>query len=207
MIETAITVTQGLNIDALCQQLRTGQHIVFHAALYSNFAGSRVEQVLTDRLSSSPQTKLYLIEQAFDPSCGWHTEFGQILRQQLTLAEIEQLFQQSRHWCQKLHQLYPHQVEYLISDLLPCQPILVIDNHIFSGQYAHAEIGAPQGIWLQINGQILAIDCATTHSWLQQAAQLTELSPAQISFYRYMAECRHVIKNATRFDSTHVYKN
>lgn len=207
MIETAIKVTQGLNIDALCQQLRTGQHIVFHAALYSNFAGSRVEQALTDRLSSSPQTKLYLIEQAFAPNCGWHLEFGQILRQQLTLVETAQLFQQSRHWCQKLHQLYPHQIEYLISGQLPCQPILVIDNHIFSGQYAHAEVGAPQGIWLHIDGQILAIDCATAHSWLQQPAQLTELSAAQQSIYRYMAECRHAINNATRFYAHHVDQN
>ncbi|MEC4727890.1 hypothetical protein HWQ46_20355 [Shewanella sp. D64] len=215
MIAQATSVTPGLDIDALCQLIPQSQCVVFHAALYSNFARSKVEQSLHFALASNPKIQVYLIEQAFELTNPWHGEFGRILREQICVDEMHDLFLQSHIWCQLLLQKYPNQVHHLVSNLLPCQPILLIDNHVFTGQYAHCEIAAPQGVWLHIDGGLLGINVAMFRDWLQQgigvkrlaeqikpplAQQRTsELTSAQIAVYRYVAECGHAIENATKF--------
>lgn len=176
----------GLDQEVLLAHLSTASHIVLHAALYSNFAKGPVDSLLKHRLAKGDIKRLALIK--LEAKQIWRSEFFNVLRPGMPQQQVEQLFSQSRHWCAELKALAPAAVELVSSQAMPLQPVLLLDDVVLAGQYAHSQQLAACGLWLELDTLQLGMTPGTLQQWFIHGAEPTSC-PWQQVVARYADEC------------------
>lgn len=125
--------------------------ILLHAAFYPKY-GSLTEysDAIYGALKKNPQLQIKVI--ITDIKEQWATEFGNILRPYFEndLGEFKKAIDTSIAFFRKIKKDYPSRVQIVASKALPMAPIVIIDNEILVGHYAHATTMAPDGYWTDI---------------------------------------------------------
>lgn len=181
----------GLNTSALLNAIERADEIVLHAAIYSNFADNAVGQLLLQRLQNASLKQLTLIKLA--PTHQWRDEFATILRPEMPLQDIEQLYDISHHWCAELKTQFPEVVNLVSTQALPLQPILLIGDRLFIGHYAHSNYTSAQGLWLEFDILGLGLASNTLIDWFDTGVPSEQNSAVAIALSRYVDECRRAM--------------
>ena len=184
----SITPSAGLDIQALISAIATADEIVLHAAIYNNFAGSDIHQQLVEQLSSNELKMLTII--SIQPQDCWRNEFTQVLRSGFSDAQMSAVYARSRKWCQELALAFPDQVILVLTNRLPMQPILLLDDTIFAGQYSHSPEPSALGLWLHIDTEAF-LPAGTIMQWFRQSGSKSKEihSPWHQALRRYVDEC------------------
>ena len=127
------------------------QHIVFHAAYYPNYAvGSQSEDV-KEALRQHPDLTLTVIHTDIEHA-PWADEFAHSLRTGFkTKEDFEPYMNLSRRFFADLQKEYGStRVQLYNNARLPFFPIILIDDTLIIGHYAHSRIIPPHGLWLTI---------------------------------------------------------
>lgn len=196
-----ITISAGLDRATLLDAITRAATMVWHAAIYNNFAGTEIECLIRSRLQSGALTRLDII--SLRPHPQWGQEFARVLRPELSEHDTAALFAQSQQWCDDLAANFPEQVRHIRSHALPLQPILLLGDTLLAGQYAHSSLISAQGIWITLQ----AADMGLADGALWQRYLAAELpgnasagasaipaqpwqSPWPKALGRYVDECR-----------------
>ena len=127
------------------------QHIVFDAAYYPNYAvGSQSEDV-KEALRQHPDLTLTVIHTDIEHA-PWADEFAHSLRTGFkTKEDFEPYMNLSRRFFADLQKEYGStRVQLYNSARLPFFPVILIDDTLVIGHYAHSRIIPHHGLWLTI---------------------------------------------------------
>ncbi|MDR8523147.1 hypothetical protein [Shewanella fidelis] len=183
-----VTTSAGLNVTALLAAIKEASFIVLHAAIYSNFANSEVGETIRQQLINGRLQQLDIIE--LKPHPAWQQEFAAILRPQMPTDSVEQLFVESSIWGAQLQAEFALQVNRSTTQALPLQPILLVGDSVFVGQYAHSTLTSAAGLWLQLHSPSLGLKPHMLQHWYRNGSP-TELSGNYaLAISRYVEECR-----------------
>ncbi|MGL4712154.1 MAG: hypothetical protein ACRCWP_06215 [Shewanella sp.] len=188
-----VNIHSGLNISALLNAISQAEHIVLHAAIYSNFATNAVGELLSQRLADDQLKTLTLIQ--LEPSDHWRVEFAAVLRPSMPISAVETLYSVSSDWCRQLKQRFPNAVNLLSTQALAFQPILLLDDQLFVGHYAHSQHTSAQGVWLEFDTLALGLRAGTLTHWLQNGVPQQGLSSWECAIGRYVEECHQAMND------------
>lgn len=166
------------------------RRIILHAAIYGPFSKSEVSrQALEYALENSDFLQLDIIALHPDNKSGWVALFMQALRSGFSEEELEGELTLSQNFIEDLAQKHPEKV--LLHPLLeqPFQPIVIVDNVICFGQYAHASVPAPEGFWAMVE-----VDVEKLFSWLAVRDVPPEATAENIAAFRMISECARAMR-------------
>ncbi|ABB40346.1 hypothetical protein Dde_3553 [Oleidesulfovibrio alaskensis G20] len=170
------------------------RRIIMHAALYSNFARSpRHIEALSTALTKPGFRKLHAITLPFDPKRGWMEEFMHVLRPDYSLAQMEHEFNSSRDFLVRLAARHDGLVELYETRAMPCMPVIIVDDKILFGHYAHSPVPAPQGYWFSVTAPV-----EDMLDWLRHGRIPEDATPTQKASLRFVADCDYAMRNAKR---------
>lgn len=127
------------------------KYVVLHAAYYPKYGFDNQGLFLLNAMRNHKKLKLHVI--FTDDNVDWLDEFAQILRPYYTEAEG---FRTEKNMSQKIFATIQKEcgkdrVVITNSAKLPLVPMLMIDNTLVVGHYAHSGVIAPDGLWLTIH--------------------------------------------------------
>ena len=173
----------AVNVPLLIRKAE--KQIVFHAAFYPKYGLDDPGMILLDALKAKPGLKLRVI--FTDPHDNpWLAEFAKILRPYYSKEDFVSALRLSHSAFEKMAQSLPAgQVSLVFTARMPLFPVILIDNTIIVGHYAHSETIAPHGLWLTIqNHKILEMYKASLCGGLD----LSALTPEERAIFRYVEE-------------------
>lgn len=188
-------VTAGiatLDIPALLAGAR--KRIILHAAIYGPFAKSKPHRDgLLTALGRSSFEQLDIIALADDQP--WTSAFLEALRFESPIEERFQAVKASKDFLEELKTAYPDTVQIRSLSTFPCLPIIIVDDTIIFGQYAHSEILAADGFWGKMQADVAELfHWATTKTLPNDANELDKAA------YRLVSECHHAITSGTQWE-------
>ncbi|GLS82221.1 hypothetical protein [Paraferrimonas haliotis] len=183
----AFEVTLGFNISGLLAEMQSAAFMVWHAAIYSNFIDSDIERLVRRKLSDGSLQQLVII--SAQPKCHWQQEFAAILRPSHSAIEVARLQQESRRWVDDLAKEFAANVEHQLTAAMPLQPLLLIQDSIYAGHYAHSHSTSAQGVWLKIDTVALGLNAGQIQHWFNNGIPNQTLSPTETALARYVSEC------------------
>lgn len=182
----ALTGWVGLDPEALIRAIESSCTVLLHAALYSNFATNGIGNALEQQLASGDLARLILISSGEGP---WQAEFEAMLRPTLMDSHRAELVKQSDTWCADLQSRYLEKVMWVQTTQLPTQPVLICDDQIIVGHYAHSVVPASDGLWLVLGG----LSEGQVEEWLSGAPLASKSSLWERACYRHVSECRSAL--------------
>ena len=185
----------GIHTASLPQVFAAAERrIILHAALYSRFADSPAHREGLEAAVDSPGfRKLQAITLPFAPKKGWAQEFMELLRPNTALGSLEHEFNRSLDFLVRLAARQQGVVEIYETRAMPCMPLVIVDDRIFFGHYAHCDIMAPDGYWFSVNASVEELITYASIGGLPE-----EATPRTKASYRFVAECMYAMKNAKR---------
>ena len=184
----ALRPSAGLDTQALITAIKSANTLVLHAAVYSNFIHSEVGKFIRTKLVDGSLQHLEIIE--LQPNRHWRDEFISILRPQMTRESVLSMFSNSSRWSKSLAFEFPQQVNQVFTQTLPLQPVLIIGDTIFVGQYAHSSLTSAQGMWIQIECLSLGLKPGDLQTWYQHGLPSDLSGDWPLAISRYVEECR-----------------
>lgn len=176
----------ALNLPARFAQART--RIVLHAAVYGPFAKSQPHrESLFTALERASFEELDVI--ALDGIETWTASFMEALRFGSTHEEQTDVISESTAFLKELQTAFPDKVRIHPQKTIPCQPILIVDDTIIFGQYAHCSLHAADGFW-----GITEADIAKLLAWATEGDIPSTASSEEIGLFRLVSECFHAMK-------------
>lgn len=175
----------GLEEVGLAGRVAGSDRLFFHAALYSNFARDRaMADALEVALCRPGFERLEVV--SLDPVARppYWDEFRLVLRQDMTAAAMQREFSVSAAFLDALASRHPHKVRLYVTAALPLAPILLLDDVVIAGHYAHSPAPAPLGHWL-----VIPADVASLLELAEEGARPESLDPADIGAYRLICDC------------------
>ncbi len=138
-----------IGVPQLLRQAR--QHIVFHAAYYPKYAVDSQSEDVKEALRQHPDLTLTVIHTDIEHA-PWANEFAYSLRTSFkTKEDFEPYLNISRKFFADLQKEYgPSRVQLYNTARLPFFPVILIDDTLVIGHYAHSRIIPPHGLWLTI---------------------------------------------------------
>lgn len=138
-----------IGVPQLLRQAR--QHIVFHAAYYPKYAVDGQSEDVKEALRQHPDLTLTVIHTDIEHA-PWANEFAYSLRTSFkTKEDFEPYLNISRKFFADLQKEYgPSRVQLYKTARLPFFPVILIDDTLVIGHYAHSRIIPPHGLWLTI---------------------------------------------------------
>ncbi len=175
----------GLAAAGLAQAVARADRLLFHAALYSNFARDRaMAGALEIALARPSFGGLDVLSFDVDAACPFQEEFLAVLRQDMAETDLLAQFALSRHFLAGLAARHQGRVRLFETESLPCAPILLVGDVIFAGHYAHASVPAPEGLWLAVPADVAGL------VRLAEAGAAPHAADAQgRAAFRFVAEC------------------
>lgn len=161
------------------------KYIVMHAAYYPKYGFDNQGLALLNTMRNHKNLKLHVI--FTDDNAVWLDEFAQTLRPYFTEAEG---FRTEKNISQKIFTTIQKEcgkdrVVITNSGKLPLEPILMIDNTLVVGHYAHSGVIAPDGLWLTIhNPRIVSM----YESLLKGKANTKKYTDEELAIFRYVEE-------------------
>ncbi len=178
-------VATGLAEVELPRRVAGSDRLFFHAALYSNFARDRA---MADALEAALRRPRFerLEVVSLDPVARppYWDEFRLALRQDMTAAAMQREFSVSAAFLDALASRHPHQVRLHVTAAMPLAPILLLDDVVIVGHYAHSPASAPLGLWL-----VIPADVAVLTELAEEGARPESLDPAEVGAYRLVCDC------------------
>lgn len=132
------------------------KEIILHAAYYPKY-GSDSDYSIAFRhlMRNNSNVKITVI--ITDLNTPWANEFGTILRSEYTsINDFKVGLDASIKFFKDIQKQHANNVTIISTQRLPLQPIVIIDDVLLVGHYAHAEIPAPNGYWLYIKSSIVS---------------------------------------------------
>lgn len=129
-------------------------HIVLHAAYYPKYSFDQQDTNVWNAMSHN--TDLHLTAIFTDTEAAWADEFARTLRPYFrTAGDLAKKMIPSRDFfieCKKefKDKLGNSRVHIYDSARLPFFPVILIDDTLIIGHYAHASVIPPDGLWLTI---------------------------------------------------------
>lgn len=156
--------------------------IVLHAAFYPTYASTAdYSSALRAVLAKPSFGKLEVFLLSLEP--GWSKEFVNILRWNYSIVQFKNELTASRNFFKSLRDDYPDKVILYETPLLPLFPLVIIDNIICVGHYAHSRVPAPDGYWLRIKA-----DVDELIKWVGYQSIPVEPTNRIVAAYRFVAE-------------------
>jgi len=161
------------------------RRIILHAAVYGAFAKSEAHCNGLKKAIQKPEFKhLDIIAIAPEHGSEWTSPFLGALRFGISIQGITDEIASSHQFLTDLAAQYPDRIHLHPARRLPCLPIIVADNSIVFGQYAHAGEHAPQGFWGKVNA-----DVEKLMGWTQTGKAPTNATNEEIASFRLINEC------------------
>lgn len=172
----------AVGVPALIVQAR--RHIVLHAAYYPKYGMDQQGKVLWNAMKNNPKLHLTVIF-ADIRDVSWAEEFARVLRPFYTAEDFQaDLDFSKRHFTRCLKEFGPKRVSIIDTPRLPMFPIIMIDNTLVVGHYAHSEEIAPDGLWFSIHHPKISL---MYESLLAGNSPLCE-TPEEKALIRYIHE-------------------
>ncbi|WP_320170675.1 hypothetical protein [Maridesulfovibrio sp.] len=166
------------------------RRIVLHAAVYGPFAESQPHlEGLEKTLSRSSFCGMDII--TLQPGSGeaWTGPFMHALRFGITSQSVAEELDRSTAFLQEMSRRYPEKVNIYYARTLPCLPVVIVDDVICFGQYAHSCVQAPHGIW----GSMEA-DVEKLFQWAESGRVPEQASARETAAFRLVCECAQAMK-------------
>ena len=177
-----------LGIPAMFAEAK--RRIVLHAAVYGPFAKSKPHiQGLEKALSRPGFSSLDVIAMQPDGKNGWSDPFLSALRFGISRQSVVDELDYSSSFLHELSELYPEKVNVYPACNLPCLPLVIVDNVICFGQYAHACFHAPQGFW-----GCVEVDIEALFNWAESGRVPHNATADEIAAFRLVSECSRAMK-------------
>jgi hypothetical protein len=179
--------TDELNIPDLFSS--ASRRIILNGAVYGPFVKSMRHMAgLNTALARSEFRRLDIID--VDPKLdfSWKKSFLEALRFGISHQAVEDEIKTSHSFLTSLADKYPSKVRLHPARKLLCLPIVVVDDIICFGQYAHAEPHAPAGFW----GMVEA-DVEKLLEWTKSGHPSSSATKKEIAAFRLINECAHLI--------------
>ncbi|WP_319542990.1 hypothetical protein [uncultured Pseudodesulfovibrio sp.] len=165
------------------------KRILLHAAVYGPFAQSRPHKSgLTKALARKSFERLNIIALTAGHPQSYRNHFLEILRTGASKETQMDTVHASDAFLEKLKATYPAKVFIHPQTTAPCQPIIIVDNTIIFGQYAHCTTYAAHGFW-----GIIHTDVDKLLRWSEGNIP-AEATDEEIAAYRLVCECRHAMQ-------------
>jgi hypothetical protein len=178
---------EALNLPALFATSR--KHIILHVAVYGAFARSRPHRRGLEAALERPGFE-GLDAVVLEPGCcaGWNRPFLEALRFGISSQAADDEVALSRRFMAELARRHPGKVRLHPARRLPCLPVVIVDDAIAFGQYAHAGAHAPQGFW-----GLLDADVGMLLRWAERGRPPEQATPEDVAAFRLVNECvRHM---------------
>ncbi|SDL06147.1 hypothetical protein SAMN05660337_1945 [Maridesulfovibrio ferrireducens] len=175
--------TDGLNIPDLFYS--ASRRIILNGAVYGPFAKSERHQAGLDTALNKPEFQRFDII-AIEPELNfsWKESFLGALRFGISRQATEEEIKISHTFLTDLEKKYPDKIRIHPARNLPCTPVIVVDDTICFGQYAHAEPHAPEGFW----GMVEA-DVEKLIEWTKSGRPPSSSTKKEIAAFRLINEC------------------
>ena len=161
------------------------RRIILHAAVYGAFARSQPHREGLEAALEKPGfERLDIIVLEPDNDQGWVRPFLDALRFGISAQAADDEVALSYRFMTELARRFPDKVHLHPARRLPCLPVVIADNTIIFGQYAHANVHAPQGFW----GMIRA-DVPTLLKWTMAGKPPPHAGDEEIAAFRLVNEC------------------
>lgn len=168
------------------------RRITLHAAVYGPFAQSQPHCNAFAKALQKPHFKrLDIITLQHEQP--WTASFLEALRFGSTPKEQGDAVASSMAFIQKLQDLQPQRVHVHPLMTFPCLPILIIDDTVVFGQYAHCAIHAARGAW-----GVIETDVQKIQAWAEVDIIPPNATSEEVAAYRLIAECRHAMNGGRR---------
>ncbi|WP_199244311.1 hypothetical protein [Pseudodesulfovibrio cashew] len=178
-----VTAIESLNTPALFAASR--RRIILHAAVYGAFARSKPHREGLEAALNRPEfNQLDIIVLEPDNGQDWVRPFLDALRFGISPQAADDEVELSHRFMTDLARRYPDKVRLHPARRLPCLPVVIVDDDIIFGQYAHANVHAPQGFW----GMIRA-DVPTLLQWTMAGKPPPHADDEEIAAFRLVNEC------------------
>ena len=169
------------SVDVPSLLRKAERHIVLHAAYYPKYGLDSQGMVLMEALRGNPRLRLRVIFTRTDKN-PWLKEFARILRPHYTGKD----FIKALELLKLKEQTLPGQVEISSTRRLPLFPVILVDDTLIVGHYAHSSTIAPHGLWLTIhNPKISGMYEALT----ERKLDVSGLTDEEKAILRYVEEC------------------
>ena len=191
-----VTGIDQLDTPALFAASR--RRIILHAAVYGAFARSQPHREgLETALARPGFERLDIIVLEPDNRAAWVRPFLDSLRFGISTHATDDEVSLSYRFMTELAERYPDKVRLHPARRLPCLPIIIADDTIVFGQYAHANVHAPQGFW----GMTTA-DVRTLLQWTARGRPPATASGEQVASFRLVNECARAMCACRTFSPT-----
>jgi len=167
------------------------RRIILHAAVYGAFAKSEAHRSGLETALRKPEFKhldIVAVEPGHD--AGWTTPFLKALRFEISIQGVTDEVLSSHQFLTELASRHPGKIRLHPARKLPCLPILVADDTIVFGQYAHAKVHAPHGFWGMVE-----TDVEKLIGWAGTGKPPTWATNEEIAAFRLVNECVRAMNN------------
>ena len=172
------------NVPSLLRKAE--RHIVLHAAYYPKYGIDSQGMVLMEALKENPGLKLRVIFTRTDKN-PWLAEFARILRPFYTKKTFVSALTLSRDFFVRLSEMsLPGQVTIVSTRRLPLFPVILVDDTIVVGHYAHSSTIAPHGLWLTIHNPKIS---GMYEALMSRTLDVGGLNDEERAILRYVEEC------------------
>lgn len=172
------------------------RRIILHAAVYGPFSKSAVHtQGLEKALSRTGFSSLDVIAVQPGSENGWDDSFLTALRFGISRQSVDEELELSQSFLADLAERHPEKVNVFPAGNLPCLPLVLVDDTICFGQYAHSCVHAPQGFW----GCVEA-DVEKLFSWAESGNVPIGAGADEIAAFRLVSECSRAMKCSVNFE-------
>ncbi|MCJ2164376.1 MULTISPECIES: hypothetical protein [unclassified Pseudodesulfovibrio] len=178
-----VTGIDALDTPAMFASSR--RRIILHAAVYGAFARSHPHREGLETALARPEFKRLdiIVLEPDSPAC-WVRPFLDALRFGISTQATDDEVLLSHRFMSELAQRHPDKVHLHPARRLPCLPIIIADDAIVFGQYAHAGTHAPQGFWGMVQADVQAL-----LEWTARGKPPTWASGEEVAAFRLVNEC------------------
>lgn len=134
-------------VHKLIRQAR--QRIVFHAAFYPKYGDYEQGQYVKQAMARHDELELTAIFTDID-HVEWSDEFIHILRPDWSREDFVVSLEKSKKYFLNWKAIWKDRVHIYDTRRLPMFPVILIDDTLVIGHYAHSGLIAPQGLWMTI---------------------------------------------------------
>lgn len=178
------------------------KHIFLHAAIYNRFADNAVVSNALESALACPDVILQTVLLPVWRDIVWMDAACQLIRPEGSRKEMLEKAEVSREFFLRLAKRYPQQVTIYEGKSFPAFPLVIVDETIFCGHYAHSHVLAPEGMWMQlaVPKELLRhlADSTTSHAEYnvecgrqprtQEFSEKVEMTPYERAVFRYIQE-------------------
>ena len=142
---------EAIGVSRLLRQAR--KHIVLHASFYPKYADGEQGDDIKKVMKENKELQLKVIFTNLHTP--WIDEFAVLLREKFSdITKFEKEINDDKDYFVGLQsdpEIDPERVEICDSARLPLFPVILIDDTIIVGHYAHSPEIAPSGLWLTLH--------------------------------------------------------